>query len=116
MNETQLLMSIRDALLATGRVLLWRCNSGRMRDNTGRWVQFGLGLGCPDLVGMLRECHGPCHAGEPCRCAGRFLAIEVKLPGKSPEPHQEAWHRAARAAGACVIVAHSVEEALDGLP
>jgi hypothetical protein len=74
-----------------------------MRDANGRWVQFGLGLGCPDLIGMTKP-------------GGRFLAVEVKLPGKEPEPHQLAWHRAAGAAGAIVIVAHSVDEALAGLP
>lgn len=102
-SETALMMQIRDALLATGRVLLWRNNTGRLQDRTGRWVQYGLGLGSPDLVGILRP-------------SGQLLAVEVKMPGKKPESHQEAWHRAARDAGAIVIVAHSVEEALGGLP
>lgn len=102
-SETALMLAIRDALLATGRVLLWRNNCGRLQDRGGRWVSYGLGLGSPDLVGILRP-------------AGRLVAVEVKVPGKKPEPHQDAWHRAARAAGALVIVAHSVEEALAGLP
>ena len=103
MSETALMMQIRDALLATGRVLLWRNNTGKLKDRTGRWVTYGLGLGGADLVGMLRP-------------DGRFLAVEVKIPGERPTPEQEAWHRAARAAGAIVVVAHSVTEALAALP
>jgi VRR-NUC domain len=107
-SETQLLAAIRDALLATGRCLLWRNNTGKLQDARGRWVSFGLGEGSPDLIGILR-------ARSPCAHMGRFLAIEVKLPGKSPEVAQACWHRAAREAGALVIVAHSVAEALAGL-
>jgi hypothetical protein len=97
MSETQLLLSIRDALLATGRCAIWRCNSGRLKDATGRWVQYGLGLGCPDLIGMLKS---PL-PGHPTTdwYHGRFLAVEVKLPGKHPEKHQLQWHKAARNAG-----------------
>ena len=102
-SETSLVLAIRDAIIATGRVLLWRNNTGKLQDRTGRWVQYGLGLGSPDLVGILRP-------------SGRMIAVEVKVPGRKPEEHQEAWHRAARAAGALVIVAHSVQEALDALP
>jgi hypothetical protein len=102
-SETQLLFAIRDALLHTGRCLLWRHNSGRLADARGRWVQYGLGVGGPDLIGILRP-------------TGRLLGVEVKLPGKHPEIAQASWHRAAREAGALIIVAHSVEEALAGLP
>jgi hypothetical protein len=103
MSETALSAFIRDALLATGRVLLWRNNVGRLQDIRGRWITYGLGVGSPDLVGILRP-------------SGRMIAFEVKLPGKSPTPEQLAWHRAAAAAGALVVVVHSVEEALGALP
>lgn len=101
-SEAQLMLAIRDSLLATGRVMLWRNNVGQLQDRTGRWVKYGIGVGSPDLVGMLRP-------------DGRFFAVEVKLPGEKPTPEQLAWHRAARASGALVIVAHSVDEALAGL-
>ena len=103
-HETQLVYAIRDALLATGRVLLWRQNAGKLCDVHGRMVTYGIGVGSPDLVGILRP-------------SGRFLAIEVKDPnGDPPTPEQLAWHRAATAAGARVYVARSVAEALAGLP
>lgn len=120
-SETQLLAAIRDALLATGRCLIFRNNTGKLQDARGRWVTFGLGVGSPDLVGMLRSCRRALPrcasaAGElPCAHHGRFIAVEVKLPGKHPEVAQACWHKAAREAGALVIVAHSVAEALAGL-
>ncbi len=102
LTETALMLAIWDALLATGRALVWRNNVGAARVR-GHHVAFGLGLGSPDLVGLLR---GP----------GIMICWEVKLPGNEPEPAQRAWHKAARDAGAIVIVAHSVDEALAGLP
>ncbi len=101
MSETALMLAIREAVCALGHPC-WRNNVGKLQDARGRWVTYGLGIGSPDLIGIVRP-------------TGRMLCIEVKVPGKDPEPHQECWHRAARAAGALVIVAHSVEEAIDGL-
>jgi hypothetical protein len=108
MTETQLMLNIRDALLATGKVMLWRNNVGSARvkstDNSKpRWLTYGLGTGSPDLVGMLKG-------------SGRFAAWEVKMPGEEPTTEQLCWHKAARDAGALVIVSHSVDEALSGLP
>ena len=48
MNETQLSLAIREALLNTGRVLLWRNNTGKLQDAGGRWMTFGLGVGSAD--------------------------------------------------------------------
>lgn len=102
-SETLLMLAIRDALLATGRVLLWRNNCGKLPDRNGRWIAYGLGVGSPDLVGALRP-------------SGRMIAVEVKLPGSKPTPEQIAWHRAANSAGVLVVLAHSVDEALAALP
>jgi hypothetical protein len=100
MSETQLMTAIRDACLATGRCRLFRNNSGKLPDRNGRWITYGLGLGSPDLVGFLVP-------------SGRFLGLEVKVPGKKPTPEQVAWHRAASEAGALVAVVTSVAEALE---
>jgi len=125
LTETALMLMIWDALIATGRVLLWRNNVGAANAR-GRHVSFGLGRGSPDLVGMLKHPCSRCSAmpGRTLECVpgkdhdhrAQFFAVEVKLPGNEPEPAQLAWHRAARDAGAIVIVAHSIEEALAGLP
>ena len=102
MSETQLQAAIRDALLATGRVILWRNNTGKLQDRQGRRVQFGLGVGGADLVGMLRG-------------SGRFVAWEIKTPTGRMSPEQKAWHRAVTEAGGAVFVARSVDEALEQL-
>ena len=66
-------------------------------DARGRYDR-GLGTGSADLIGCYR---------------GLFVAIEVKLPGKDAEPHQEKWGRELRAfANGIYLVAHSPEEAI----
>jgi hypothetical protein len=57
-----------------------------------------VGGGCPDLVVGYR-------------CVTRLL--ELKQPGRDLEPHQREWHAAWR--GSPVIVARTVEEAIDEL-
>ncbi len=99
MSEAQLSAAIRDALLATGRVLLWRNNTGKLQDRTGRWVTYGLGVGGADLVGILRG-------------SGRFVAFEVKTDTGKLSPEQTAWHRVVNASGGFACVVRSVDEAM----
>lgn len=102
-TETQLMMAVRDALLRTGRVLLWRNNTGQLKDQRGRWVSFGLGLGSPDLVGIFKD-------------TGQLIGVEVKTAAGRMSPEQKAWHQAAASAGAIVGCARSVAEAMALLP
>ena len=46
---------------------------------------------------------------------GLFVGIEVKQPGQNPAPRQVFVHSLIRRAGGCVIVAHNVEEVIEGL-
>ena len=48
--------------------------------------------------------------------SGRFIAFEVKMPGKKPTPEQLAWHRIVNESGGLAVVVHSVDEALAALP
>jgi len=107
--ESDLCAEIIDALVKSGRVLVIRDKGGKVvfphRNVVRRtpYGYFGLGVGSPDVVGIL--------------AAGKFLGIEAKLPDDpEPDEHQRLWHEQARAAGACIIVARSAQEALDGLP
>lgn len=100
MREAPILHAVRSALVATGRVLLWRNNVGV---DTTRGVRFGLGVGSPDLVGVLRP-------------DGRMLACEVKTPEGRLRPEQRMWRDAFIAAGGLYILARSPEDALRGLP
>lgn len=53
---------------------VWRNNVGGLYDKSGRFIRYGLCVGSSDLIGILPD--------------GRFLAIEIKMPGKKPKPEQ----------------------------
>ncbi len=92
-------------------VTLWRNNTGKLKDATGRWVTFGLAEGSADLVGILRcHVHPIPFRGVPCE-VGRFLALEVKRPGERARPEQEAWLALVRGMGGVAGVVTSVAEA-----
>lgn len=63
-------------------------------------LTFGLGEGSPDLVGAVD---------------GRFIGLEVKVPGNVAEPHQAKLHAAWRALGCHVAVVRSVDEAREAI-
>lgn len=100
-RETPIMHEINEALLLTGRVLLFRNNGGVAKFGKHR-VRYGLGVGGADLVGLLRP-------------SGRGFALEVKTPIGDLEPEQIAWHRAWRSAGGFVECVTSVEAALAAL-
>ena len=99
MSETQLMIAIREACLLTGRVLLWRNNSGMLRAANGRAIRYGLGIGSPDLVGVVRG-------------SGRLFALEVKSATGRESAEQRAWAKAVTDAGGFVRTVRSVDEAL----
>lgn len=101
-NETQLMIHIREALLATGRVMLWRNNSGMLKAAGGRAIRYGLGIGSADLIGLIRG-------------NGRFFALEIKTSTGRVSPEQTAWIGAVCAAGGFARVVRSVDEALAAL-
>ena len=102
MSETdEVLAPVRAALVRTGKVLLWRNNTGVARYEDAK-VVYGLGKGSPDLVGMLRG-------------SGRLFAIEVKSARGRVSNHQAQWHAVVRSAGGFVAVVRSVDEALEAL-
>ena len=116
--ESTVLAEVRAWAGTQPDLTIWRNNTGKLKDATGRWVTFGLCEGSADLVGFLR-----CHVqpipwrGVGCSVA-RFVALEVKQPGKKARPEQEAWLRLVRDAGGIAGVVTSVDEAerllLDG--
>lgn len=105
MRESTIQAQVRQAVNRSGKAVVTRNNTGVLRDERGVPVRFGLGLGSPDLVGMLST--GP--------LAGRVLCLEVKQPGRKPTTHQLAWARACRKRGGFYAVVHSKEEALAAL-
>lgn len=99
MSETAILQAVRHALVASGHVMLFRNNVGLARAMHGDHpIRFGLGVGSPDLVGILRP-------------SGRLVGFEVKTVRGRLSAEQRAWHTAARMAGAFVAVVRSATEA-----
>lgn len=95
--ETNIMNAIMVALSAAG-CLMWRQNTGAMRDPSGRLVRYGLCTGSSDLVGVAHD--------------GVFLAVEVKTPTGRVSPSQTAFIAAVRRHGGRAGVARSVEDAL----
>ena len=82
---------------------------GQLTDLHGHVVRYGLCDGSADLVGCLTVYTGERETG-PIRSA-RFLAIEVKQPGKRPTAEQSAWLGLVRSVGGIAGVASSVDDA-----
>ena len=74
-----------------------RSNAGMYYDNQGNRVTIGF-PGLSDLIG--------------CTADGRFFAMEVKMPGQKPRPHQMDFLDAMRKNGALAGWCVSVEGAL----
>lgn len=100
-RETPIMKAIHNAIVMTGRALLWRNNTGLATYGRAK-VKYGLGVGGADLVGLVRP-------------SGRAFALEVKTPAGRLSAEQQAWHRAWAEAGGFVACVRSVEEALKAL-
>lgn len=88
-------------------VTLFRNNTGRLPDATGRWVQYGLAVGSPDLVGWQSVTITPEHVGMTLAV---FTAVEVKTAEGRLRPEQRAFLAALQRAGARCGVVRSVED------
>lgn len=99
MAESVILHDVILAVSALPRTLVWRNNTGSLMDRTGRWVSFGL-PGSGDVIGV---------------CDGVPVAIETKVPKRGPSEQQLRFAAAWRRAGGLYVLAHSAEEALDGI-
>lgn len=105
--ESQILADIRGELARMPDVVLFRNNTGALKDERGRVVRYGLAIGSADLIGSLNVTfvHRRHHLA-------RALAIEVKQPGKKPTAEQRTWldHVIGHGwlAGVCTSVAEAV--------
>lgn len=88
---------IRLAVSKTGS-RLFRNNAGVATYPNGSRVRYGLCAGSADLIGWTNT--------------GRFLAIEVKLPGQQATAEQARFLDAVTIAGGVAGVARSVEDAI----
>jgi hypothetical protein len=106
-SEQQIQQHIRIAC-STGQTRLFRNNTGTLRDQHGRPVQFGLARGSADLIGYRSITITPEMVGQQVAV---FASIEVKTPTGRIRPEQQQWLETVQAAGGIAGVARSVEDA-----
>lgn len=109
-------------LLHARGVVCWKAGSGgfRVTDTHGRerYVKMGH-TGVADIIGVLPWCttdRMPSKTLCASTCGvGRFIAVEVKVPGKDATPEQASFLASVRAAGGLAFVAHSCDEVAKAL-
>ncbi|EDM66166.1 hypothetical protein PE36_00175 [Moritella sp. PE36] len=94
--ETRIQADIINFLIRDDRIAwVHRCNTGKSLVN-GRMVEFGLGRGTADIIGMT--------------CNGKFLAIEVKTPTGRISDHQRMWLKRVAMHGGLAAVVRSIDD------
>ena len=91
-----------------GDTRLFRNNTGTLRDQHGRPVQFGLCKGSADLIGWRTVTITPDMVGQQVAV---FTSIEVKTLTGRLRPEQQQWLETVQAAGGIAGVARSVADA-----
>lgn len=91
-----------------GDTRLFRNNTGTLRDQHGRPVQFGLCKGSADLIGWRSITITPAMVGTTIAV---FTSVEVKTSTGRIRPEQQQWLEAVQAAGGIAGVARSVADA-----
>lgn len=107
--ETKIQADIEAALGAEPDLLLLRNSVGKARfytdDGKTFHVPYGLGVGSPDLVALLRVLL------PNQRAIAAWLCLEVKAPEGTVDPEQLKCHAIWRTFGARVYVVRSVADA-----
>ena len=106
-SEQSIQQEIRIAC-SRGQARLFRNNTGTLRDQHGRPVQFGLCKGSADLIGWRTITITPEMVGQQVAV---FASIEVKTATGRLRPEQQQWLDAVQAAGGIAGVARSVSDA-----
>lgn len=101
MNETTILQRIRLAASKITGVKLFRNNVGALKDQQGRFVQFGLHPGSADLIGWKSVTITPDMIGKRVAV---FVSLECKTPTGKVRPDQINWMQQVAAAGGIASV------------
>lgn len=107
MTETHL---VRAVLLhgSTFNARLFRNNVGRLRDERGQWVAYGLCVGSSDIVGWTPVLIGPQHVG---RTLAVFTAFECKVGRNVTTTEQGAFLSAVQQQGGIAAVVRTLADA-----
>lgn len=109
---------VRDVLVSVNRIAgvrAGRNNVGTITDSRGIPVSFGLGVGSPDIVGIIsiggvQSAFGGERLHE-CMPLAFAFGLEVKQPGKYATRDQRAWHATFARRGVFSSVVRCGEEA-----
>lgn len=101
MNETTILQRIRLAVSKIPGVKLFRNNVGGLKDQHGRFVQFGLHPGSADLIGWKSVTITPDMVGQRVAV---FVSLECKTETGKVKPDQINWLQQVNAAGGIAAV------------
>ena len=104
-HEANILKAVLECLRYHPKVArVWRQNAGTLsaynRDGSERFIRMGA-TGISDVIGFLK--------------GGRFLACEVKAPGKNPTAQQQEFLDSVNRAGGLAFVARSVDDVMAAL-
>ena len=107
MSESRL---VREVLLhgSTLGSRLFRNNVGRLKDDRGRYVAYGLCVGSSDIIGWTPVTIGPEHVG---RTLAVFTAFECKVGRNVTTTEQGAFLAAVRQQGGIAAVVRRLEDA-----
>jgi hypothetical protein len=91
---------LNDCLIALSKAgcVVWRNNTGALKDDTGRLIRYGLCKGSSDIIGIAPD--------------GRFLAVECKTATGRVRPEQMQFIDAVRLAGGLAGIARSADDAV----
>lgn len=101
MNETTILQRIRLAVSRIPGVKVFRNNVGGLKDQNGRFVQFGLHPGSADLIGWKSITITPDMVGQRVAV---FVSLECKTETGRVKPEQINWLQQVNAAGGIAAV------------
>lgn len=99
MTEAEILRDVHAWLASQPDVYVRRNNTGRLRDERGAYVVFGLGVGGPDLVGSVLMPWG-----------AQSIGVECKSPRGIVSEQQKAWMSGAERMGWRCCVVRSVDD------
>jgi hypothetical protein len=108
MKESSEQKRIMLAMSGVGSIV-WRNNTGVLKNEEGIPVRFGLCVGSSDIIGITPVMITQEMVG---RCVGIFTAVEVKSATGRTKPEQQIFLDAVKKAGGIAGVARSVEDAL----
>mgnify|MGYP001559777725 CR=1 FL=1 len=99
MKESHIQKAILDYLKLKGILCFKHRNVGIYKKDTGKYIPLAYGeKGIADILG--------------CTPDGRFIACEVKVPGKKPSPDQVVFLDKVKKQGGIAILAYSLDDVM----